>query len=128
MQRRPIGLRLGRVPADCGDANLLGGLFGVWIRVRGIGSSFKQRGIPHLDQAGVHQLYGVKPSITLNDEHTQMFWIFIISYAAEMGPRISEFFEKFFQIDFPLPKQDMTSVPDFTFGAMENWGLITYRY
>jgi len=66
--------------------------------------------------------------MTLNDEHKPTFRTFIYSYAAEMGPKISEFFEDFFQIDFPLPKQDMTSVPDFTFGAMENWGLITYRY
>ena len=37
------------------------------------------------------------------------------------------FYEKFFDLDFPLGKMDMASIPDFSAGAMENWGLITYR-
>ncbi|KAF0311370.1 Aminopeptidase N [Amphibalanus amphitrite] len=48
-------------------------------------------------------------------------------YARKIGPTILEFFEDFFQIDFPLPKLDMAAIPDFPFGGMENWGLITYR-
>jgi aminopeptidase N len=49
-------------------------------------------------------------------------------YALEIGPRILRHFEEFFQIPFPLPKMDMIALPDFAAGAMENWGLITYRY
>lgn len=49
------------------------------------------------------------------------------SYARDIGPKILEFFEDYFQVKFPLPKQDMIAIPDFGAGAMENWGLITYR-
>ncbi|KAB7504680.1 Aminopeptidase N [Armadillidium nasatum] len=48
-------------------------------------------------------------------------------YAAYLGPKILKFYEEYFGITFPLPKQDMAALPDFKSGAMENWGLITYR-
>lgn len=38
-----------------------------------------------------------------------------------------EYFEEYYNLSFPLPKQDMFAIPDFAAGAMENWGLITYR-
>jgi len=49
------------------------------------------------------------------------------AYAAEVGPKILQFYEEYFNVPFPLPKQDMIALPDFGAGAMENWGLITYR-
>uniref|UniRef100_A0A7I4YY48 Aminopeptidase n=1 Tax=Haemonchus contortus TaxID=6289 RepID=A0A7I4YY48_HAECO len=49
------------------------------------------------------------------------------AYARDAGIRCLEFYENFFDIKFPLKKQDMVALPDFSFGAMENWGLITYR-
>ncbi|XP_071941704.1 aminopeptidase N-like isoform X2 [Antedon mediterranea] len=50
-----------------------------------------------------------------------------VDYALQAGIRILDFFEDYFNIDYPLPKQDMIAIPDFSAGAMENWGLITYR-
>ncbi|KAH9512376.1 hypothetical protein Btru_039351 [Bulinus truncatus] len=48
-------------------------------------------------------------------------------YALGVGIKILTYFEDFFNVTFPLPKQDMIAIPDFAAGAMENWGLITYR-
>ena len=48
-------------------------------------------------------------------------------YATSIGPQILQYYENYFGINFPLPKQDMIAIPDFSAGAMENWGLITYR-
>ena len=49
------------------------------------------------------------------------------AYALEIAAKSVEFFEEFFGIDYPLPKLDLIAVPDFNAGAMENFGLITFR-
>ncbi len=48
-------------------------------------------------------------------------------WAFEHAPKVIDFFSEQFDIDFPLPKSDILAVHEFTHGAMENWGLVTYR-
>ncbi|XP_044741725.1 endoplasmic reticulum aminopeptidase 1-like isoform X2 [Chrysoperla carnea] len=48
-------------------------------------------------------------------------------FAMEIATKTIDFFEDFFMVSYPLPKQDLIAIPDFTTGAMDNWGLITYR-
>ena len=51
-----------------------------------------------------------------------------VTYALDIGANITDFFTNYFGLPYPLPKQDMIAIPDFVSGAMEHWGLITYRY
>ncbi|CAM1298657.1 ENPEP (predicted) [Pycnogonum litorale] len=50
-----------------------------------------------------------------------------VEYALNLGSAVLSHFEEYFGIPYPLPKQDMIAIPDFVAGAMEHWGLITYR-
>lgn len=48
-------------------------------------------------------------------------------FSLELAAKTLKFYETTFDSEFPLPKMDMVAIPDFAAGAMENWGLITYR-
>ena len=48
-------------------------------------------------------------------------------YALDHAPQIIDYFSEIFDIDYPLPKADLLAVHEFSTGAMENWGLVTYR-
>ncbi len=48
-------------------------------------------------------------------------------FALSCAVKTLEFYEKYFDIKYPLNTLDMIAIPDFSSGAMENWGAITYR-
>ncbi|MGD8469074.1 MAG: M1 family aminopeptidase [Desulfobacterales bacterium] len=48
-------------------------------------------------------------------------------FGLEFGRKSLAFSEAYYGIPYPLPKMDLIAIPDFAFGAMENWGAITFR-
>lgn len=50
-----------------------------------------------------------------------------LGFALDTAIRVTEFFNDYFDTPYPLTKCDHVALPDFSSGAMENWGLITYR-
>ncbi|MBI2818879.1 MAG: M1 family metallopeptidase [Acidobacteria bacterium] len=48
-------------------------------------------------------------------------------FALEQGCHTLAYFAGWFGIPYAFPKLDMVALPDFAAGAMENWGLVTYR-
>lgn len=48
-------------------------------------------------------------------------------FPLEVAVKTIEFLNDYFGVDYPLPKLDQVALPDFSSGAMENWGLVTYR-
>ncbi|OFW10538.1 MAG: hypothetical protein A3H27_08790 [Acidobacteria bacterium RIFCSPLOWO2_02_FULL_59_13] len=48
-------------------------------------------------------------------------------FALEQACHTLAYFADWFGIPYAFPKLDMVALPDFAAGAMENWGLVTYR-
>jgi aminopeptidase N len=54
-----------------------------------------------------------------NVKHTQ--------FALDVAVKCLDYYDDYFGIPYPLEKCDFVALPDFAAGAMENWGLITFR-
>lgn len=54
------------------------------------------------------------------------------NYSLVMGEKLLEAMENYTQIPYYTMARNITmqqaAIPDFSAGAMENWGLLTYRY
>ena len=50
-----------------------------------------------------------------------------VDFANEVAAKSLEFFDDNFGVKYPLDKLEQVALPDFEAGAMENWGLVTYR-
>ena len=48
-------------------------------------------------------------------------------YGAQNGAKMMDYLEQVFKLEYQLPKMDMVTVPFFPYGAMEEWGLMTFR-
>ncbi len=48
-------------------------------------------------------------------------------FALDIAKKSVQFYEEYFSIPYQLPKMHLIAVPEFSAGAMENWGAITFR-
>ncbi|VDM00575.1 unnamed protein product, partial [Schistocephalus solidus] len=78
--------------------------------------------IGHFDHSSVEDANGVKIRV-----FTPVGKAHYGYHALRMAKSALPFYADLFGTKFPLPKLDLIAIPDFSMGAMENWGLITYR-
>lgn len=64
-----------------------------------------------------HRVFAKPPSIDKNEEKS----------ALSDGVKLLSKFQEHFKVSYIPPKMDQVALPDFDAGAMENWGLVTYR-
>ena len=65
---------------------------------------------------------GTTVSVYMDASHNQLG-----QYALDVAAECLSVFEEYFDFRYPLSKLDMVAIPEFAMGAMENWGLVTYR-
>ncbi|TMI74898.1 M1 family metallopeptidase [Candidatus Bathyarchaeota archaeon] len=64
----------------------------------------------------LYAAYADRPTSKINTE-----------FSFDATRKVLDFYESYFGIPFQLPKLHNVAVPEFAYGAMENWGAITYR-
>ncbi|MFV0555933.1 MAG: M1 family metallopeptidase [Lactovum sp.] len=50
-----------------------------------------------------------------------------LDFPLDIAIRAIDFYEEYYKTPYPLPHSWHIALPDFSAGAMENWGCITYR-
>lgn len=50
-----------------------------------------------------------------------------MDFALDIAKRSIDFYEDYYQTPYPLAQSLQVALPDFSAGAMENWGMVTYR-
>lgn len=76
----------------------------------------------------MHKLSGeTKGGVEVNIWATPAQPLESLAFALNIATRTIDFFDEYFGTPYPLVKSDHVALPDFSSGAMENWGLITYR-
>ncbi|CAB0011770.1 unnamed protein product [Nesidiocoris tenuis] len=76
---------------------------------------------PHLPSVNIESS-GTKLTVYAREEQ-----LHAANHALKVATDALGYFNKYFEMKYPLPKLDLIAVPDFVSGAMENWGLITFR-
>ena len=78
--------------------------------------------VGEFDSVAAHTAHGVEVRV-----YTPRGRSALGRFALDVGVWALDFYTDYFGLGFPLPKCDMVAITDFDAGAMENWGLVTYR-
>ena len=79
--------------------------------------------VGELHKKSAHTTSGVEVNVWATPAQSED----ILDFALDIATRSIDFYDEYFGVPYPLPKSDHVALPDFSSGAMENWGLITYR-
>lgn len=79
--------------------------------------------VGELQKKSALSTHGVEVSVWSTRAHP----LSSLDFALDIATRAVDFYDNYFGTPYPLPKADHVAIPDFSSGAMENWGLITYR-